>query len=111
VEKNYFFATRHEVSMFRMKEQSIIEKTADHSSVVLIISISSTNRKALFVFQILLNHCIQGHRPFAMQAELGVVRLQRHVTSVRQQNPSDSHFSTGNQPLFLEDCLWAKEIL
>lgn len=28
----------------------------------------------------------QGHRPFAMQVELGVVTLQQHGMSARQQN-------------------------
>lgn len=41
--------------------------------------------KLLNVLSLSQNHVIQGRRPFAMQAELGVVRLQQRNTSVRQQ--------------------------
>lgn len=87
-----------------MKEQSNIEKTVSRSqfcSVINLSLLSVTHVKPINklylshdweafrgALQRLLNHFIQGHCPVAMQAELGVVRLQQCVTSVRQQKPS-----------------------
>lgn len=90
-----------------MKEQSNIEKTVSRSqfcSVNNLSLLSPTHVKPInklclspswkafgWAFQGLLNPFIQGHRPFAMQAELGVVRLQQRICMTAKS--SHSNFS------------------
>lgn len=102
-----------------MKEQSNIEKTVIRSqfcsvnnhSLLTPTHVKPINKLCLSpswknfqcVLQRRMNYVIQGHRPFVMQAELGVVRLQQCVTSLTLISPQEmeTFISVGNTDVIL----------